>query len=78
MGCDLTSEHTQTHHIQCYEHGGETVIPNLASLCEPCHRGLHQHDHRIDTPPDGRPRIRPPTQPSGREPSTASATARSP
>ncbi|WP_419921800.1 HNH endonuclease [Candidatus Poriferisodalis sp.] len=77
IGCDLTSEHTQAHHIQYYEHDGRTDVPNLASLCEPCHRDLHQHDRPIHTPPDGRPRIRPPTQHTGRDPGTAPATARS-
>ncbi|WP_420445915.1 HNH endonuclease signature motif containing protein [Candidatus Poriferisodalis sp.] len=78
IGCDLTSEHTQSHHIQYFEHGGHTDIPNLASLCEPCHRGLHQHDHGIYTPTDGRPRIRPPTERSGRSTGSAPVTARSP
>ena len=78
IGCDLNSEHTQSHHIQYFEHGGHTDIPNLASLCEPCHRDLHQHDHDIYTPTDGRPRIRPPTERSGRSTGSAPVTARSP
>ena len=60
IGCELTSEHTQAHHIDYFENGGLTEIPNLASLCEPCHRDVHTHDRKIHTPPDGRPRLQPP------------------
>ncbi|WP_423916380.1 HNH endonuclease signature motif containing protein [Candidatus Poriferisodalis sp.] len=80
-GCDLTSEHTQAHHIQYYEHDGLTDIPNLASLCEPCHRDLHQHHWAIETPPDGRPRMQPPGRhptSTPRSPPPTSAGARSP
>ncbi len=72
IGCELTSEHTQAHHIDYYENGGLTEIPNLASLCEPCHRDVHTHGRKIHTPPDGRPRLRPPA------PTDNQATARSP
>ncbi len=60
IGCELTSEHTQAHHIDYFENDGLTEIPNLASLCEPCHRDVHTHDRKIHTPPDGRPRLQPP------------------
>lgn len=60
IGCELTSEHTQAHHIDHYEDGGHTAIPNLASLCQPCHRHLHTHNRKIHTPPNGRPRLKPP------------------
>ena len=62
IGCELTSEHTQAHHIDYYENGGLTEMPNLASLCERCHHDLHLHDTKIDTPPHGRPRLLPPQQ----------------
>ena len=78
IGCELTSEHTQAHHIQYYENDGLTDTPNLASLCESCHHDLHAHDRQIHTPPNGRPRLQPPepnnTGPSDPEP----AAARSP
>ncbi|WP_420623661.1 HNH endonuclease [Candidatus Poriferisodalis sp.] len=81
IGCDLTSEHTEAHHIDYYENGGHTEIPNLASLCFDCHADLHQHGRRIDTPPDGKPRLQPPepqgTGPPNRAP-TAPAASRSP
>ncbi|MDE0133213.1 MAG: HNH endonuclease [Acidimicrobiaceae bacterium] len=60
IGCRLTSEHTQAHHIDYFEDGGLTEIPNLASMCQPCHRDLHTHNRKIHTPPNGRPRLRPP------------------
>ena len=60
IGCELTSEHTQAHHIDYFEHGGPTEVPNLASLCEPCHRDVHTHGRKIHTPPDGRPQLQPP------------------
>ncbi|WP_419920151.1 HNH endonuclease signature motif containing protein [Candidatus Poriferisodalis sp.] len=78
IGCDLTSEHTQAHHIQYFENNGLTDIPNLASLCEPCHKDLHQHDRKIDTPPNGRPRPLPPEHHNAAAPALAVATARSP
>ena len=58
IGCDLTPEHTEAHHIDYHEHGGLTDIPNLASLCWDCHRSVHRHRTPIETPPDGRPSLR--------------------
>ena len=82
IGCDLTSEHTQAHHIDHFENGGLTDIPNLASMCQPCHGDLHARDRKIHTPPDGRPRLRPPDprngNPPGCDPVAAPASARSP
>ncbi len=60
IGCELTSEHTQAHHITYYENDGLTEVPNLASMCGPCHSDLHAHSRKIHTPPDGRPRLQPP------------------
>ena len=78
IGCELTSEHTQAHHIDYFENGGLTDIGNLASMCEPCHLDLHAHDRPIDTPPDGRPRLLPPEHDNSGPPARAPATARSP
>lgn len=82
IGCKLTSEHTQAHHITYYENDGLTEVPNLASMCGPCHRDLHTHSRKIHTPPDGRPRLQPPeprnASPPSRDPTHAAATARSP
>ena len=78
IGCEFTSEHTQSHHIEYFENGGLTDIGNLASMCEPCHKDLHQHERQIDTPPDGRPRLMPPEHDNSGPPARAPATARSP
>ena len=82
IGCELTFEHTQAHHIDYFENDGLTEIPNLASLCEPCHRDVHTHDRKIHTPPDGHPRLRPPKPrnagPPARTPIATPASARSP
>ena len=60
IGCELTSEHTQGHHIDYYENDGLTEIPNLASLCWDCHKDVHGRNREIHTPPDGHPRLAPP------------------
>ena len=78
IGCELTSEHTQAHHITYYDNDGPTDIPNLASLCEPCHFDLHAHDRQVHTPPDGQPRLLPPQHHHTEPPHQAPATARSP
>ena len=78
IGCGFTSEHTQAHHIDYYENGGLTEVPNLASLCWDCHTDLHQHNRHIDTPPDGRPRLLPSEPHNTKSPNRAPATARSP
>ncbi len=78
IGCELTSEHTQAHHIDYFENDGPTDIPNLASLCEPCHQDLHNHNRKMHTPPNGRPQLQPPEPRNTDPPSDATATARSP
>ena len=32
IGCELASDHTQAHHIDYFENGGLTEIPNLAPM----------------------------------------------
>lgn len=82
IGCELTSEHTQAHHIDHYNNDGPTDIPNLASLCEPCHQDLHNHNRKIHTPPNGQPRLQPPEPADSHLPVQAAAdtptNARSP
>ena len=71
IACATHSEHCHAHHIDYYEDGGHTDIPNLANLCEPCHLDHHQRHWPIETPPNGRPRRAPPhhrpNQPAPRE-----------
>ena len=78
IGCELTSEHTQGHHIDYYENDGLTEIPNLASLCWDCHKDVHGRCREIHTPPDGRPRLAPPEPANTGPPARAPAAARSP
>lgn len=69
IACATHSERCHAHHIDYFEDGGRTDIPNLANLCEPCHIDHHQYHWPIDTPPDGRPRRAPPNgEPSQRAP----------
>ena len=77
IACATHSEGCHAHHIDYYEAGGDTDVPNLANLCEPCHTDHHQRHWPIETPPDGRPRRTPPDdrasrgspqQPAGRTP----------
>ena len=79
IGCELTPEHTQAHHVDYYENGGRTNVPNLASMCWDCHTDLHKHHRQIHTSPDGRPRLLPPEpegpRPSGRDPTSALTAA---
>ncbi|WP_420623737.1 HNH endonuclease [Candidatus Poriferisodalis sp.] len=78
IGCGLTPEHTEAHHIDYHEHGGPTDIPNLASLCFDCHSSLHQHHRQIHTPPDGRPRLQPPEPQGTGPPARGPVASRSP
>ena len=76
IGCDLTPEHTEAHHIDYFENGDPTEVPNLASLCWDCHSDLHQHGRQIDTRPDDHPRPRSP-EPQGTGPPARDTTRRS-
>ncbi len=67
--CELTTEHTQAHHIVHYKHGGTTNIPNLTLLCETCHQHHHQiHGHDRDS---NKPEPPSPEPPSPEPPSAA-------
>lgn len=85
IACATHAERCHAHHIEYFEDGGNTDIPNLANLCEPCHIDHHQHRWPIETPPDGRPRralpngelsrptlAGPSTDPPSRDPTPAS------
>ena len=91
IACATHSERCHAHHIDHYEDGGDTDIPNLANLCEPCHTDHHQRHWPIETPSDGRPRRAPPehwlgpappadrdTEPPGRDPTRSSGPLSTP
>ena len=40
--CHCT-EHLHVHHIKPLEEGGRTVMSNLITLCENCHKRRHKH-----------------------------------
>ncbi|WP_419853391.1 HNH endonuclease [Candidatus Poriferisodalis sp.] len=80
IACATHSERCHAHHIDYFEDGGHTDIPNLANLCEPCHLDHHQRHWPIETPASGRPRRAPPDrrpnrpaspEPSGRDPTSS-------
>lgn len=72
IACATHSERCHAHHIEYFEDDGNTDVPNLASLCEPCHRDHHQRHWPIETPPDGRPRRAPPNSEGNRAAPTGS------
>ena len=61
ISCRDHTEATHAHHIRFWSHKGPTDIPNLASLCPRCHDLIHDHNWHIATPPDGHPKLQPPT-----------------
>ena len=61
ISCRAHTETTHAHHIAYWSRGGPTDIPNLANLCPRCHDLIHDHSWQIHTPPDGHPKLQPPT-----------------
>ena len=61
ISCRAHTETTHAHHIAYWSHDGPTDIPNLANLCPRCHDLIHDHNWTIHTPPDGHPKLQPPT-----------------
>ena len=59
--CRAHSEQTHAHHIRYWSDGGPTEIPNLASLCPPCHKLVHERDWQVQVAADGHPKVQPPT-----------------
>ena len=60
-GCTALPSWTQAHHIVHWADGGQTNLDNLASLCGPHHRFIHQHHitgHVDSTAPRGGRRVR--------------------
>jgi hypothetical protein len=63
-GCDRPPGWTQTHHLRWWRHGGSTSVTNALSLCQHCHRLVHDRDWQVEldpvtgdvtwTTPDGR------------------------
>ena len=53
----------QGHHIRHWAQGGPTTLTNLALLCRPHHRAVHEEGYEVDREPDGELRFR---RPDGR------------
>jgi hypothetical protein len=42
-GCDVPAPWCDLHHVEHWEHGGETCVANGCHLCRRHHTFLHQH-----------------------------------
>ena len=54
-GCRRSPRRCHAHHVQHWEHGGDTSIANTLLLCERHHRALHSDQLTITRQPDRRP-----------------------
>jgi hypothetical protein len=50
-GCGVSSG--QGHHIRHWAQGGPTTLSNLAMLCRPHHRAVHEEGYQMERRPDG-------------------------
>ena len=70
IGCAVSPNWCQAHHVRHWEHGGRTDIDNMCLLCSHCHQQVHTNRAHIAKETDGRftyhhrPRQRP--QPAAR------------
>src|SRR5262249_55116708 len=51
------------HHVRHWAQGGPTTLSNLALLCRPHHRAVHEEGYQVERQPDGALRFR---RPDGR------------
>jgi hypothetical protein len=55
-GCRFPGCHvrfTEGHHIRHWAQGGPTKLSNLALLCRPHHRAVHEEGFRLERQPEG-------------------------
>ncbi|WP_419554676.1 DUF222 domain-containing protein [Candidatus Poriferisodalis sp.] len=75
VGCGISPERCQHHHIDHWQHGGHTDYTNLVTVCPDCHNDkIHQQGFTAEwDTPGSRYRLQPPTQPpnSSNDPSRA-------
>ncbi|WP_420445374.1 HNH endonuclease [Candidatus Poriferisodalis sp.] len=75
VGCGISPERCQHHHIDHWQHGGHTDYTNLVTVCPNCHNDkIHQQGFTVEWDTAGsRYRLQPPTQPpnSSNDPSRA-------
>ena len=70
-GCDRLPVWCDGHHLVFWTHGGPTALPNLALVCRPHHRKVHEEGWSLERRKDGRWAANPP--PRGAIPSARSA-----
>ena len=70
-GCDRLPVWCDGHHLVFWTHGGPTALPNLALVCRPHHRKVHEEGWSLERRKDGRWAAIPP--PRGAIPSSRSA-----
>lgn len=51
-GCDVTFDRCEIHHIDWYEHGGNTDLANLLPLCSRHHHLVHEGGWTLHLTPD--------------------------
>ncbi|MBI1378058.1 MAG: DUF222 domain-containing protein [Frankiales bacterium] len=54
-GCDVDPSRCHAHHVQPWEHGGPTELPNLALLCSAHHHLVHEGHWQLRPTPGLRP-----------------------
>jgi hypothetical protein len=59
-GCDRSPVWCDGHHLVFWTRGGETALPNLALVCRPHHRKVHEEGWVLERQKDGRFRAIPP------------------
>ncbi len=65
VGCGISPERCQHHHIAEWQDGGHTDYQNLVTVCPDCHNDkIHQQGFTVERDPNGgRYRLQPPTTP---------------
>src|SRR5438067_7865980 len=53
-GCDRLPVWCDGHHLVFWTHGGPTALPNLALVCRPHHRKVHEEGWSLERRKDGR------------------------
>ena len=73
IGCDMSPDYCQAHHVIEWQHGGRTDYDNLVLVCNDCHHKIHDHGHTVESKPcTGRYELRVPASPSATSNSTDS------